>query len=113
MNLSEGQKQRLSLARALVKDPDILVLDEPTSALDSLAERSIFQSLSALVQDKTLFVVAYRLSTIRDSHRILLLNERRLVAIGTHQSLMETNDYYRSVVAYQQMRAETETPAVI
>jgi len=113
MNLSEGQKQRLSLARALVKDPDILVLDEPTSALDSLAERSIFQSLSALVQDKTLFVVAYRLSTIRDSHRILLLNESRLVAIGTHQSLMETNDYYRSVVAYQQMRAETETPAVI
>jgi ABC-type multidrug transport system fused ATPase/permease subunit len=106
INLSEGQKQRLSIARALVKDPDILVFDEPTSALDSLAEKSIFHSLPTLVGDKTLFVVAYRLSTIRDSDRILLLNESRLVAIGTHQSLMETNDYYRSVVAYQQMGTE-------
>jgi len=106
INLSAGQKQRLSIARALVKDPDILVFDEPTSALDSLAEKSIFHSLPALVGDKTLFVVAYRLSTIRDSDRILLLNESRLVAIGTHQSLMETNDYYRSVVAYQQMVGE-------
>lgn len=106
VNLSEGQKQRLSIARALVKDPDILVFDEPTSALDSLAEKSIFHSLPELVGDKTLFVVAYRLSTIRDSDRILLLNESRLVAIGTHQSLMETNDYYRSVVAYQQIHTK-------
>ena len=102
VNLSEGEKQRLSIARALVKDPDILVLDEPTSALDSLTEKSIFQSLPAFVQDKTLFVVAHRFSTIRNSDRILLLNENRLVAIGTHRSLMETNDYYRSLVAYQQ-----------
>ena len=108
VNLSEGQKQRLSIARALVKDPDILVFDEPTSALDSLTEKSIFQSLPALVRDKTLFVVVYRLSTIRDSHRILLLNESRLVAIGTHQSLMETNDYYRSLVAYQQRKSGAE-----
>lgn len=106
INLSEGQKQRLSIARALVKDPDILVFDEPTSALDSLAEKSIFHALPALVGDKTLFVVAYRLSTIRDSDRILLLNESRLVAIGTHQSLMESNDYYRSVVAGRQMGTE-------
>lgn len=106
INLSEGQKQRLSIARALVKDPDILVFDEPTSALDSLAEKSIFHALPALVGDKTLFVVANRLSTIRDSDRILLLNESRLVAIGTHQSLMESNDYYRSVVAGRQMGTE-------
>jgi subfamily B ATP-binding cassette protein MsbA len=106
INLSEGQKQRLSIARALVKDPDILVFDEPTSALDSLAEKSIFHALPALVGDKTLFVVANRLSTIRDSDRILLLNESRLVAIGTHQSLMESNDYYRSVVASRQMGTE-------
>ena len=101
VNLSEGQKQRLSIARALVKDPDILILDEPTSALDSRTEKSIFQSLPALVRDKTVFVVANRLSTIRDSDRILLLNESRLVAVGTHQSFMETNDYYRSTVANQ------------
>jgi len=105
VNLSEGQKQRLSIARALVKNPDILVLDEPTSALDSLMEKSIFQSLPSLVRDKTLFVVAHRLSTIKDSDRIFLLNENRLMAVGTHPSLLETNDYYRSLVAYQESRS--------
>lgn len=100
-NLSEGQKQRLSIARALIKDPDILILDEPTSVLDSLTEKSILQSLPSSLQNKTLFVVAHRFSTIKDSDRILLLNENRLIAIGTHQSLLETNDYYRSLVAYQ------------
>ena len=103
VNLSEGQKQRLSLARALIKDPDILVLDEPTSALDSLVERSIFEALPAMVQDKTLFVVAHRLSTIQDSDRILLFNENRLVAVGTHQSLLASNGLYRTLVANQQL----------
>jgi ABC-type multidrug transport system fused ATPase/permease subunit len=102
VNLSEGEKQRLSMARALVKDPDILVLDEPTSALDSMMEKSIFRSLPSLVKDKTLFVVAHRLPTIRDADRILLLNENHLLATGTHSSLLETSDYYRSLVAYQQ-----------
>jgi ABC-type bacteriocin/lantibiotic exporter with double-glycine peptidase domain len=102
VNLSEGQKQRLSIARALIKDPDILILDEPTSALDSLTEKSIFQLLPDTVRNKTLFVVAHRFSTIRDSDRILLMNENRLVAVGTHRSLIESNDYYRSLVAYQQ-----------
>lgn len=102
VNLSEGEKQRLSLARALIKDPDILVLDEPASALDSVTERSIFQSLPDLIKGKTLVVVAHRLSTIRDSDRIFLLNENRLVAIGTHQTLLKTNDYYRFLVACQQ-----------
>jgi ABC-type multidrug transport system fused ATPase/permease subunit len=100
VNLSEGEKQRLSIARALVKDPDILVLDEPTSALDYLTEKSIFQSLPSLLRDKTLFVVAHRFSTFKDADRILLLNENRLLAIGTHRSLLETNDYYRSLVAH-------------
>lgn len=103
VNISEGQKQRLALARALVKDPDILVLDEPTSALDSRTEDSIFQSLPTVIQNKTLFVVAHRLSTIRDSDCILLLNKSHLVAVGTHRSLSETNDYYRSLVAHQQI----------
>ena len=103
VNLSEGEKQRLSITRALVKDPDIMVMDEPTSALDSRTEKSIFESLPSLVRNKTLFVVAYRLSTIKEADRIFLLNEKRLVAVGTHGSLMETNDYYRSMVAYQKI----------
>jgi ABC-type multidrug transport system fused ATPase/permease subunit len=103
VNLSEGQKQRLSIARALVKNPDILVLDEPTSALDSKTEKSIFSTLPSLVRDKTLFVAAHRLSTIKDSDSILLLNENRLIAVGTHKSLLETNEYYRSLVAFQQI----------
>jgi ATP-binding cassette subfamily B protein len=77
-------------------------LDEPASALDSFAEKSIFQSLPSFLQNKTLFVVAHRISTIKNSDHILLLNENRLLAIGKHKSLLETNDYYRSLVSYQQ-----------
>jgi ABC-type multidrug transport system fused ATPase/permease subunit len=103
VNLSEGQKQRMSIARAVIKNPDIIILDEPTSALDSIIEKSIFESLPTLLRKKTMFVVAHRLATIQNSDRILLLNEKQLVAVGTHQSLLETNDLYRSLVANQQI----------
>ncbi len=73
VNLSDGQKQRLSIARSLIKDPDILILDEPTAALDSIIERSIFQSLPEMIHGKTLIVIAHRLATIQDSDQILLL----------------------------------------
>ena len=109
VKLSEGQKQRLALARAIVKDPDILVLDEPTSALDSQTEKTIFLSLPSVIENKTLFVVAHRLSTIMNADRIFLLDQNRLIAIGTHESLLETNDYYRSIVSHQQVQLDRDS----
>ena len=108
VNLSEGQKQRLALARAIVKDPDILVLDEPTSALDGQTEKTIFQCLPSIIKNKTLFVVAHRLSTMMNCQRIFLLNQHRLIAIGTHESLMESNDYYRSIASNQQIESDQD-----
>ena len=110
VKLSEGQKQRLALARAMVKDPDILVLDEPTSALDSQTEKTIFLSLPSVIENKTLFVVAHRLSTIMHADRIFLLDQNRLIAIGTHESLLQSNDYYRSIVSHQQVQPDQDPP---
>jgi len=99
--LSEGQKQRIAIARALVRDPDILILDEPAAALDSLCEKSIFRSLPRAVRNKTLVVVTHRLSSARDADRIFLFRDSRLAAVGTHESLMRDSAYYRSLVDYQ------------
>ena len=103
LNLSAGQKQRLSIARALVKDPDILILDEPTSALDSTSENSLFDALPAEFAGKTVLVASHRLSTIRHADRILVLNESGQAEFGTHEALLETNDYYRSMVVHQNL----------
>lgn len=103
VNLSEGQKQRVAIARALIKDPDILILDEPTSALDSLTENSFIEALKAMTQGKTVFLIAHRLTTVKNVNRILVLNEKGLVTIGSHLELMETSEYYRTLVVNQQV----------
>ncbi len=103
VNLSEGQKQRLAIARAIIKNPDILIMDEPTSALDSIIEKSIFDALPAYVKEQTLFIVAHRIATIQYSDRILLLNENKLIAIGTHSSLLVESEFYRNLVANQRV----------
>lgn len=101
VNLSEGQKQRLSIARALIKQPDIFILDEPTSALDSITERAFFSSLPAYVHGKTLLVITHRLATVQASDLILMLDEKQLMAVGTHTDLLRDNQHYQGLFSEQ------------
>jgi ABC-type multidrug transport system fused ATPase/permease subunit len=97
--ISGGQRQRVSIARAFLKDAPILVLDEPTAALDTLAERAILRALTELRQGRTTFVIAHRLSSVRDADRILVMDAGEIVAQGTHRDLMASNALYRDLCA--------------
>ena len=93
-NLSAGQKQLLTIARAILADPEILILDEATSCVDTRTEVQIQDAMKNLMQGRTNFVIAHRLSTIREADSILVINEGRIVEQGTHESLLDKNGFY-------------------
>src|SRR5699024_891040 len=94
LKLSGGEKQRLAIARAIVKDPPILVLDEATSSLDSNAERGILDALDNIARSRTTLAIAHRLSTIVDADEIIVLTAGRVVERGTHTDLLRANGHY-------------------
>ncbi|PXV91807.1 ATP-binding cassette subfamily B protein [Lachnotalea glycerini] len=101
MGLSGGQKQRISLARALLTDPAIIILDDTTSAVDMETETRIQEELNKLQNKKTVFIIAHRISSIKDADIILVLNEGRVVEQGTHDELIRKRGYYYTVFSHQ------------
>lgn len=101
VGLSGGQKQRISLARALLKKPSILILDDTTSAVDMETESYIQEQLKKLGRKHTVFVIAYRISSIKDADVIFVMDEGRIVECGNHESLLKQNGYYATVYKHQ------------
>jgi subfamily B ATP-binding cassette protein MsbA len=101
-SLSGGQKQRIAIARAILKDPSILILDEATSALDTVSEKLVQQALDNLMEGRTTVIIAHRLSTIRNADTILVISKGRVIEQGSHDELMALNGAYKKLYTAQQ-----------
>jgi ATP-binding cassette subfamily B protein len=107
-NVSGGQKQRLSIARALVRKPEIFIFDDSFSALDFNTDKALRKALKEKVGNSTIFIVAQRINTIMDADQIIVLDDGRMAGLGTHQQLMETCDVYREIALSQLSEDELE-----
>ncbi len=96
---SGGEKQRIAIARTVLRDPPVLILDEATSALDTETERAVAQALDDLSRGRTTIAIAHRLSTVRDADQILVLDRGRVVQRGTHEDLLEQGGRYGELVS--------------
>jgi subfamily B ATP-binding cassette protein MsbA len=103
VNLSGGQKQRISIARELYKDIEFLIMDEATSALDSETERAIQESIDALKGFYTIFIVAHRLSTIRNADRIVVMNKGEIQQIGSYEELINSSVLFKKMIELQEL----------
>jgi ATP-binding cassette subfamily B protein len=106
--LSGGEKQRIAIARAILHDPKILILDEATSSLDTQTEKKIQEAIARLVEGRTTFAIAHRLSTLRNANRLVVLDDGKIVEVGTHEELMAREGIFSNLVKTQQ-----ETTAVM
>ena len=96
-NISQGQKQLLTIARAMLADSPLLILDEATSSVDTRTEKLIYSAMERLMSGRTSFVIAHRLSTIRDADTILVMDQGDIIEQGSHQELIEKGGFYASL----------------
>ena len=106
-NLSQGQRQLISIARAILADPAILILDEATSSVDTRTEVHIQEALLRLMEGRTSFVIAHRLSTIRNANQILVINDGQIIERGTHHELLALDGFYNNMYLSQFKGQET------
>jgi ABC-type multidrug transport system fused ATPase/permease subunit len=109
--LSGGERQRICVARAFLKDAPILILDEPTSSIDSKTERVILDALDDLMERRTSFMIAHRLSTVRHVDQILVMSEGRIVERGTHEDLLQNGGIYGQLYEAQTRERKRKQPA--